>query len=269
MLSSDLQFCDESETAITATFLENGYAIVPAESMEDLDRIRNLIADLTAEFLGIDPPKDREGFLNGIHERMDVAQINSLRLHVIQKMNEEAWLRPAYFRIARQAVNVIVGNELAMQRRVNLSIQMPKDASSILPIHSDVWQGDSPYEVVVWVPFVDVSKTKSMFLLPMDKHAKHIKRLEEANLQSTDELMQQVAGDAIWLDVPYGSVVLFTQNVMHGNVLNVEDTTRWSTNCRFKSIFSPYADKKLGEFFEPVVVRPATQLGAAYQLPRL
>ena len=62
---------------------------------------------------------------------------------------------------------------------------------------------------------------------------------------------------------------MFTQNPMHGNVLNVEATTRWSTNCRFKSVFSPYHNKKLGEFFEPIIVRPATRLGVSYQLPRL
>ena len=269
MLSSDVQFWDESETAITATFLENGYAIVPAESMEDLDRIRDLVADLTAEFLGIETVTDKASFLNSVHERIDESEINPLRLHVIRLMNEEAWLRPAYFRIARQAVNVIVGNELAMQRRVNLSIQMPNDSTSVLPVHSDVWNGDSPYEVVLWVPYVNVAKTQSMFILPIDKHEAQIERWESTKLHSAEELMDQISPDAVWLDIPYGHVALFTQNVMHGNVLNRETTTRWSSNCRFKSLFSPYADKKLGEFFEPIVVRPATSLGASYQLPKV
>ena len=44
---------------------------------------------------------------------------------------------------------MILGNELAMQIRINLSIQLPKDDSSLLPIHSDVWSGDSPFESVV------------------------------------------------------------------------------------------------------------------------
>ena len=32
--------------------------------------------------------------------------------------------------------------------------------------------------------------------------------------------------------------------------INETNDTRWSMNCRFKSIFSPYGDKKLGEFFD-------------------
>ena len=37
-----------------------------------------------------------------------------------------------------------------------------------------------------------------------------------------------------------------------GNIVNIEQETRWSMNCRFKSIFSPYGDKKIGEFFTPI-----------------
>ena len=34
-----------------------------------------------------------------------------------------------------------------------------------------------------------------------------------------------------------------------GNIVNKENETRWSLNCRFKGIFTPYNDKKIGEFF--------------------
>ena len=48
-------------------------------------------------------------------------------------------------------LDMIVGNELVMQKSINLSIQLPNDDSSLLPIHADVWSGDSPFEVVAWV----------------------------------------------------------------------------------------------------------------------
>ena len=94
------------------------------------------------------------------------ADLNGLRMHVIGGLNAEPWMRPTYFRLARSTIETIVGNELCMQRRVNLSIQLPADDSSLLATHSDVWSGDSPFEVVVWVPLVDVYRTKSMYLLP-------------------------------------------------------------------------------------------------------
>jgi hypothetical protein len=51
--------------------------------------------------------------------------------------------------------------------------------------------------------------------------------------------------------------------------MNEEKETRWSMNCRFKSIFSPYADKRIGEFYEPITIRPVSELGFTYKLPKL
>ena len=45
-----------------------------------------------------------------------------------------------------------------MQKNLNLSIQCPNDNSSLLPIHFDVWSGDSPFEINLWVPLVDCYK---------------------------------------------------------------------------------------------------------------
>ena len=108
-----------------------------------------------------------------------------------------------------------------------------------------------------------------MFILPEDKHEKHIRQLEQCGVNSTSEIMDQIGNDLDWVKMEYGEVMLFTQNLMHGNVTNTEKTTRWSSNCRFKSALSPYSDKKLGEFFEPISLRGVTVLGAHYNLPNL
>ena len=56
-----------------------------------------------------------------------------------------------------------------MQLRVSLSIQLPGDDSSLLPVHADTWAGDSSFEVVVWLPLVDCYGTKTMYILPPDQ----------------------------------------------------------------------------------------------------
>ena len=57
-----------------------------------------------------------------------------------------------------------------MQNNINLSIQFPKDESSLLPMHADTWSGDSPFETVIWLPLVNCYKTKSMFILKQSKY---------------------------------------------------------------------------------------------------
>ena len=63
--------------------------------------------------------------------------------------------------------------------------------------------------------------------------------------------------------------MLFNQSLPHGNRPNNERETRWSLNCRFKSIFTPYRDKKLGEFFEPITLRKVSELAINYELPKI
>jgi sporadic carbohydrate cluster 2OG-Fe(II) oxygenase len=260
-------FLTTEDSALGQRFVRDGYVIQPAADTDALQKIRASVVILAAEHLGIADPGDEGVFLNAIHERVTIADLNAMRLAVYNGVNAEPWLREAYFDIARRSIEALVGNELAMQRRVNLSIQLPNDNSSLLPVHTDVWSGDSPFEIVVWLPLVDCRGTKSMYLLPPGPNRAVSGRLHEFASQSAEDLFHAIEADVEWINIRYGEVLLFAQSLMHGNRVNLEPDTRWSMNCRFKSLFSPYADKRMGEFFEPITVRPATRLGMDYKLP--
>lgn len=266
---SETDFLTPEESALGERFLAKGHAILPAEDRDALARIRDLVARLAAKALGIPAPKNAEAgrFLDGIADEVTVAELNEFRLTIIAGMSGETWLRPAYHALARRALAAIAGNELCMQRRINLSIQLPDDDSSLLPIHADVWSGDSPFEVVLWVPLVDCFRTKSMYLLPPESNAALQRDMAARAGVSAEDVYRAVEKDVCFLDVSFGQVLLFSQNLAHGNRVNREPTTRWTMNCRFKGVFTPYADKKLGEFFEPVTLRPASRLGLDYRLP--
>ena len=68
-----------------------------------------------------------------------------------------------------------------MQKNINLSIQFPDDDSSLLPIHSDVWSGDPPYEINLWVPLVNCYKTKSMYILEEKYNKKFLQDMKRKN----------------------------------------------------------------------------------------
>lgn len=261
-------YLSKEETDLSNSFLKNGYVIIGAEAPEKLTQICDHAAGIAAKHLGLKIPNDTTAFLNDIHKHIDNKELNELRLAVFEGLNSERWFRPAYFALMRRTLEVLVGNELAMQLRVNLSVQLPGDQNSLLPVHSDVWNGDSAYEVVAWLPLVNCYRTKSMYLLPPEANARASQRLSDLG-NSSEEVFRAIERDVVYLDVPLGSVLIFSQTLMHGNRVNLEPETRWSMNCRFKSLFSPYADKKLGDFFEPITLRAATRIGAAYQLPQL
>lgn len=265
--SEHTSFERPEEMVVRDAFLRDGYVIAPAEDRAALDRIRDFVAQAAASHLGITQAGEAGTFLDTIGERVAVAQLNDLRLRLIDSLQTAPWFRPTYYACARGLLETIVGNELAMQRGLGLSVQLPGDESSVLPLHSDAWSEDSPFEVVLWIPLVDVFRTKSMFVLSLDADAKWRTRLAEFSSRSVEDFTNAAQDDLRYLDIPYGNVLVFTHTVMHGNRVNRESTARWSINVRFKSLFTPYSDKQLGDFFDPIVVRPATRIGMNYSLP--
>jgi sporadic carbohydrate cluster 2OG-Fe(II) oxygenase len=263
-----MEFMDNDESELGERFLADGHIVLPVDDTSGLERLRNLIAGLAATHFGLPAPEESGAFLETIHDRLPPEELNEFRLYVINSMNAEAWLRPTYYGLARKALAAVVGNELVMQKRINLSIQLPNDDGSLLPVHADVWSGDSPFEVVVWLPLVDCQATKSMYLLAPAPNATMHTRMKEFASNSPEDLFKAIEDQVEFIKISFGQILVFSQNLMHGNRINQEAETRWSMNCRFKSLFSPYADKKLGEFFEPITLKPATRMGLDYDPPQ-
>jgi len=250
-------------------YLEQGYIIRPVADLEALEWISKQFIDLIKNELNIESSGNARDTFNNINQSVSVSELNGFRLKIIQGINKTEGFREMYFRLARQYLEILVGNELAMQLRINLSIQLPGDSSSLLPVHADTWSGDSAFEVVVWVPLVDCYKTKAMYILPPIAANKLSQQFVERAGNNSDELYNSIKNDVKWLEVKYGEVLIFNQALPHGNCINDELETRWSMNCRFKGVFTPYGDKKIGEFFEPITLRAASITGMEYQLPKI
>ncbi len=262
-------FLKKEENDISKEYLEKGYFIGRASSTDDLSWIKNKFISLAVDELGVDIDVKRENILDLIHEEVPVSKLNNFRLAMINRINSLPDFRARYYKVAKPYLDIIVGNELSMQLNVNLSIQLPKDDSSLLPIHADTWSGDSPFEVVVWIPLVDCYKTKSMYILPPEKYKELSYNFKKMSGNSSEDLFQSVSKNVNWIEIKYGDILIFNQALPHGNRVNQESETRWSMNCRFKGVYSPYGDKKIGEFFEPITLRPASIFGMDYYLPEI
>ncbi len=257
-------FITKEEFKINKEFLNNGFCIRKVSSNLILDKIRNFIENKARKNM---KKNKNNNFLNNYHKYISLKKLNDERLGIIQSCSAKKDLRENFYKLVSKYLDSIVGNELVMQKKINLSIQLPKDNSSLLDLHADTWSGDSPFETVVWLPLVDCYKTKSMYILPKKKYNKFLNIFEKNKFKKTTEIFNLIKKDIIWIDIKYGEVLIFNQCLPHGNVVNKENETRWSMNCRFKSIFSPYSDKKLGEFFDPITLKPSSVIGLNYKYP--
>ena len=205
-------FFTEEQIKLTEQFLRDGYLIFPVENLIYLQNIKDFLIKQITSILTLNAGSDID-ILNEFHTVVGQANINQIRLNLIDALNTRGETHKELFWLAQSKISDLVGNELAMQRRINLSIQIPKDETSVLDIHRDTDSGNSPFEVVLWLPLVDCYQTKSMFILPKHIEKESSSLLRNDKINTTDDLQQEFQSDLNYLNVPYGHSSIYTHCV--------------------------------------------------------
>jgi len=255
---------DEHETLVCQSFLRDGYYQFKIENIDRLDCFRLRLYHGVLSYLNIDDNCTPENLFNNIMQHVSSDKLNDFRLYLIHLMESTPEVRQELYQLSKKYLDWIVGNEIAMQRNSNISIQLPNDDSSLLGLHTDVWSGNSPYEVVFWLPLVNCYNTKSMYIISRKDSDEILNNFKKYAHYSSDELYDVLKTKAIWVKIPYGHGLIFSHGILHGNITNTTSEARWSINVRFKSLLSPYGSKPLGESFLPLIVRPSTSIGMNY-----
>lgn len=248
-------FRNKYEKKIYDTFLSKGFVIFKVKDQKSLNYLKKKTQYELNKIV-------KKADLKNIHNFVKPEILNNLRMKIYNKINSNKKFLNNYFYIVKNELEIICGNELAMQRKVNLSIQMPNDDSSLLPIHSDVWSGCSPFEVVVWIPLVNCEKTNSIFFLSKNKSNLIQKKFNK--IKDLNRIEKTSMKNIKFVKIKYGEALIFSHQLLHGNIINKEKSTRWSFNCRFKSLFSPFHEKTLGETFIPIQLKPASKFGIKF-----
>ena len=258
-----VSFLYPEETELSNTFLRDGYVVRESESELILESIRQDVIRIATNWLKQNNFESASFDPAYSHKFVPNDHINDLRLHIFAEINKFSDIRQRYFSLARETISTIVGNELAMQNKVNMSVQQPNDESSVLPMHSDIWTGDSPFQVVLWVPLTDASDTNSMFFLPPIASREARSRVSSGEFRSMEQIENAYRSQLVTMVVPYGKVLIFDSSCLHGNVLNETKTARWSINCRFTGLLTPFTnpERRLGTYYLPITTRAATKIG--------
>src|SRR5829696_5379597 len=132
-------FYSVEDPTLIDEFTSRGYVIRDVEDRAALDQMRRELVAIASRLAEVPLPEDDGAFLDNIHTVIPVDKLNAFRLGIYREMNAKPWFRPTYFRLTRRMIEDLVGNELAMQNRINFSIQMPREQTSLLDIHADVF----------------------------------------------------------------------------------------------------------------------------------
>ena len=207
--------------------------------------------------------------LNHFHKYFSKKNVNAIRFKIYNSINKVKDIDNIYYSISKNILDNLIGNEVAMQKKINLSIQMPNDPDSLLDMHSDIYAGESPFQLVVWIPLVDAKSTKSMFITTPRYNKKLNEVVLKTNNLTTRDIYNKNKKLFHFINIKFGQVLVFSPLILHGNTINISSETRFSLNCRFKSLLSPYdvnvkSHRNIPQFYRPLNTKLMTKIGFKY-----
>ena len=266
---------DDVETP-EARFARDGFCVVRLPDPSPLARVRTRLLTLVAEETGTATTLEtfhRHAPDDDTHLRVQRAATELLR--------EERWhvdvigANLAPFR-------ALFGPDIDIQRAPYLRLARPQRRSDNVGFHRDTVYGGSPYEVSIFIPFVDVDAGATLNVEPRS-HAKSEREIPFTRTESPDasvikgsvkhQLGYPYAPQV--LDARYehalrpvplavGEVLVFSLALLHGSVVNTSSATRWSMDVRMKGAFSPVGVRGAAEIYMPLSRGAITQAAEAY-----
>jgi sporadic carbohydrate cluster 2OG-Fe(II) oxygenase len=205
-----------------------------------------------------------DGPLETLHERVSISDLNPLRIKIFNNLNSLPDWESKFEGLAAEVLEKILGPDLAIQTKLNLSIQFPNDATSLQPLHTDRATGHSLFELVLWMSFTKSDSTGSMFLLDVATTLDALSVLPSYETTSFSEFEKKYETKREFIEVNPGDCLLFSSNLYHGNAINETSKTRISINCRFKNLWSPEQNDRpnervTGSFYKPYKLSPCTK----------
>jgi sporadic carbohydrate cluster 2OG-Fe(II) oxygenase len=257
----------ENKNNLEKFFLKNGY-IKFKINKKIINFLKKKIIIFTKEIT-----KLKSINLKKFHEFYEIEKLNNLRIKLYDKINYDKEFNKKIFESCFEHIELMVGSELC-NGNLNLSIQYPHDKTSLLSMHTDFFSGESIFQVNLWMPFVDVRKTNSMFIINPQKSIDLLKKIKESKKFTMNNIFKENKKDIKWLDVKFGEGMIFSPNCLHGNVMNVEKDTRWSINVRLKNLYSPYSkiqenEKKIGSFYNVFTPKIITQFNLKHSFDEI
>jgi sporadic carbohydrate cluster 2OG-Fe(II) oxygenase len=245
------------------TFKKNGFEIIASDDLSALNDFQKLIRDISYKLIGEKTNEIVIDDLNSLHKAFKSPEdANLFRIKLTAQLSNQINVGTKIFELFRSKLEPLVGPDVLVQKTPNLVFQ-PPEYPMPTELHRDA-PANSPYEVVVWLPFVDCFNTKSMYVLDREHSqiaAEHIEQ-NPNDKNGFDEILLE---HAVLMEVPFGSALIFWSGLFHGSIVNKEGESRLSMNIRYKNLFSPTGLKDQLRYFNVLQTSQLTELGLDFQ----
>ena len=264
--------------------LGNGYTVLPLSSLHALNATRDALLGRLRRTLS-DPSASFESYHETVRDqRVHESVLESLTDELRQGRHTRHIIE-AELEFFRQ----FIGPDLCLQRLPYMRIARPLVAGDNVDYHRDTQYGRSPFELSVWIPFVDVAPEMALRILPGShvapesdypttqrerpdvprgglRHQLGFPYAPKSMSSSIETQMQPVP-------VKYGQILLFSLSVVHGQRINTGPLTRFSCDSRVVNGLAPIAWEASvsGRYYETLtrsaVSEQARRYAVSNQLP--
>lgn len=226
-------------------------------------------------------------YLGGAVQRLqDVHQIVNDPMHeTVQADTAKIFRARQYGRILLAAQSSLLadllGPDILVQRDPYVRVTRPGSTTTDnIGLHRDTLYGATPYELSVWVPFVDLPPEASLSVLPgshvlpdtaftIERRASDVEKGSTKHglgfpyapqvVVLTDEQRSRLVTPA----VSVGEALIFPLSLVHGSEANTSDVTRWSTDIRVTSPWTP-SNAKEG-YYVPLCTGGVSRAGRLFE----
>ena len=247
--------------------IEKGYVVVPVESFEKISQIKKTIASLLrSECSGLATHVNEEEILNNIHKYLPITSdtdANDLVIKIINKLKSGHKFSEVIYQSNKTLLTNIFGLDIHAQKNNNIVFQYPH-SSRYSELHTDA-PTNSMHDLVSWVPLVDCYETKSFYICDIETTTRLLREIKTNKNLKWENLREKCIEAAHHLEINYGQALYFWSGLLHGSVVNQSEESRWSLNCRFKSLYAPSGLHDSLVFYEILSTSPQTHFAFNYQ----
>jgi hypothetical protein len=260
-----------------AEYREQGWVLVDLPRVDVIDTVRGV---LQAELREISGHPDMT--LERYHE---IADDDAVHRDYQFKLTE-------LFRARRYAYEVLaaqldffrpfLGPDLLVQVNPYLRMARPGKPQDNIGYHRDTFYGASPYELSVWIPYVDLPAESSLSVLS----GSHVRPESDFPVTQTQSAEVQKGSNLHKMGFPYapkvmdngplaniqavpvrkGQALIFSLATVHGTVYNNGPIARWSTDIRVVNALAPVDLSARPDYYERLSSSVVSDRARAYEL---
>ncbi len=185
-------------------------ALFKIKKIKELNNIKKIVLEICKKV----SKKNIEEDFSQIHKKISIKDLNKFRVGVFEELNKLN-LHKKLYEISKEEINFLCSNDIAVQKRINISFHLPGDKSSIIDLHSDTLSGQSPFEIVQWIPLCDVQKSNSMYFFNNAKSKKINSKLKNYEKKGFSKILNDFLEPSDFLNINYGQILFFSPTNWH------------------------------------------------------